>query len=395
MSKTTLSPPNPARTNEVIKRFREDGNAWRTSGQIQSYLGEGTSVSTRYLFVSACAAYGVFERMSSKIAGSDYVYRLSPQYADPSAVYVKPAKGAVLPAAEDDLITLPNVKIKKARKPVKNYVNWDKHERKLIEDECRLIRATNPQPLTVAIMMAQRALVDRGLLPQSRTRRINQLKQIMWLHQALQTKGTPKPQQPAVQATSKPAITTLTNGTTEEARANANATASVSAPLKTSVLIEILLTRTQQAATKILSDAIDYGLTRAFKNIVGSEQGKKLLAPAMRAIATSAPKHNPEPPSPDRRKLPSILIAGIRPSEMHDLILEFRDVLDLRYWKEGEGTAQLTAMARAADTTLVLTMRVGHSDSDIVKANSKNPVFLSGPPSAGLHDKLLELYAMT
>ncbi len=376
MSEQTVKPaqarPSKKHTADVVAGFKRDGNQWRTSAGIADYIT--ATNQTRYTLVSALKYYEILDRRDALPGETgEYRYRLSAKAlaADPIPVPPKSSK----------------------------HVHWTVAERQLIKDEVTALRAKTPTPMVDAANIAVRKLIERGLLATDRKRTLRTMVEVQWLFTTKVAKAPPTPTAaPVLASPAVPPSAHAPKHIPPDPTPPPPAKPTVSAlSFPTSTLIEALLTRAQQGATKVLTDAIDYGLTRAFKNIVDSQQGQALLKGLRSAPVADAPaKHDPVHPSPERERLTRILVAGIRPGEVAELNSEFNKLFDLRYWFEGDSSHLLKDRCKNVDSAVVLVKRLGHSDADLVKNSGVPYKFAVGNnPALAAKETLTDMYVQS
>lgn len=94
-------------------------------------------------------------------------------------------------------------------------------------------------------------------------------------------------------------------------------------------------------------------------------------------------------PESSHRKLPRVLVMGLKPQQAGLIMQEFGACLDLRFWKE-EGVTKLDSMAKNADVVVSMTDFITHSQEDHVK---DLPYYRrQGGGLGGLRDTLTRLY---
>jgi hypothetical protein len=92
-------------------------------------------------------------------------------------------------------------------------------------------------------------------------------------------------------------------------------------------------------------------------------------------------------------RLKSVFILGLMPTQAGQIVQEFGDCFDLRFWKD-EGPDLLRSRAKSSDHTIICTSRMAHSDAELVEAHSPSWEKMFGGLTA-LRTRLTELYAET
>ncbi len=369
-----------ARILSVIEGFQRDNNSWLPSTDIHRYVPELTKPQLHNLVSSLVNTEGILARQQTVEGRAGFEYQLAPDfvtYKSPTPVPAQP----VVP------VTL----LKEGESAERKYVKWKDKEKWDIAQAVAAFRKDSPVGVVEAVNAVQPMMIEAGVLPAKQRRMIHNISGLQWLFPLLERADKKLGKTAAVpqKAAETPAVTPPV----QQAAPLPNGPKAAAVPLSTGMLIDMLLTRFQQSATKVLADAIDYGVTRAFKNIVESAQGQKLLAQVGTPRPTPQPvKHNPTPEQEERTRLTRVLVAGLRPPERAPILDEFKGALDLRIWCEGESTQSLREMSKVADKTVLIINRLSHPEKDII--GRRDVVYVednNGP--RGVKEALTKIFA--
>lgn len=364
MSEKYTPRPNAVLAAQVIKVFKENDNQWLTSNDI-----------SKHITATPAQRWNVISQMSSE--RFPLLEKREPTAQEKQVKHYR-WTGADL----DKVIAAPNPSAPRAASTKRTYVRWDEREREMIREAVRLYRKSHPVTMRDAANAVQPMLIAEGRLAPEKRRRLATTAEVAWLFtEPKSAQITVKPPEPPTASVPPPPIPTPPPPVAKPTE-----------PLSTSALVDLMLVKFQQGATKVLADAIDYGMTRAFRNIIDSAQGQKLMAALGEPAAPLPPqRHDPRPTQEARTKLTKLLIAGLRPTEMGEITKEFGDVFDLRFWQPGSSTRLLKSLSKTVDSTLLMVDRMGHSDTELVTDNHVPYKLAKGGPNQ-LKDLLTQLY---
>lgn len=88
----------------------------------------------------------------------------------------------------------------------------------------------------------------------------------------------------------------------------------------------------------------------------------------------SVPKHNPEPTSVDRPKVPTVLVCGLKGFQQSAVMNAINGRLNLKFWyaaKPGEGVQVLKEKAKNADRVVMTMDATSHSAAQVVESLGK------------------------
>ena len=95
--------------------------------------------------------------------------------------------------------------------------------------------------------------------------------------------------------------------------------------------------------------------------------------------------------APVKKRLPAVLIVGLRPTQAGQISMEFNDVFDLRFWSEGEAPELLKHNCKNAEHVYVVTSRISHGTR--YQLNSlKVPFFEASRGMTQLRSELTDLF---
>lgn len=367
----------------VLNGFINDGNPWLSSGEIAERYIPDASKPTRYNLIHRLSAItSELERRHEPDGKQDYKYRLKREEI------AKVETGAETPAP--------------GRR--KRYISWTQEQRSMIVQKAYLLRyGAKASDVRDALDKAQKELIAEGKLPADKYRAVvHDIASIRKMMEQLSREGYGKAAEsskleipvltPTPEVAKQPPTVQLPEKPVEATQAQVAPKAPRAVDISTGALLESLIHRVEHSATKVLANAVEYGITRAFRAIMETEKGGKIFdALVGRSPPIPVQRHNPVVRSNERTRLKKVLIAGITPSEVGELN-EFKEVLDLRFWWKGQATHLLKTQAKSVDMTVLMVKRLGHSDSELV-THSEAPYVRCEGFINELKDKLTEIYA--
>lgn len=328
---------------------------------------------------------------------------------------------------------VPVVQIPEGVKGRINRVVWNTEEKYVIAQDVMRMQKEQPHLSVVnAVRLAQK------VLPENRRRldRIQNKHHIPWIDEMLVTVRADAARAEVKEVTPTVSQPEQTEETVRPSTAEASSMAAVfdsvdksarmqraDAELSTGELLDLLIQRMGSAVKTLLLDLVaakelKAGLAESSPTTTthgaSSATGAKpdahaasharghtsvplstLQTPGTQmASATRHRAHNPEPVrlTEDGPRLKRILVLGLIPNQIQEVTSEFKDALDLRFWRTDQSSNLLKSLCKQVDNTVVMTDFIGHAHETIIK-NADVPFIRQTGGISKLKDTLTTIYA--
>jgi hypothetical protein len=138
-------------------------------------------------------------------------------------------------------------------------------------------------------------------------------------------------------------------------------------------------------AVTVLADHFGDALVDAIAKALTSPRVARTLSEILNpsTSAESPAAVDPEPPEPhseltfdepkrkrERERLPRVLVAGLLPSQIHEIGKAFQGRADLRYWKSSDAVSLLRKQVQGCDAAVGMVLKMNHSPDAVLQSRA-------------------------